>query len=147
MYLISLYTTYFSNTLQRNIYNPVAVLNEEELIYRLESQVIPVTTDDPICIMNSGNLIQLFPESGQNGKLFYFRRPVVPKFGYTTSGRSIVYNSTEYNATTAPNGSRQLEWREADITNIIIKALSYYGLSISNNDVIQFAENKNQQGN
>lgn len=147
MYLISLYTTYYSSGLARTIYNPVAVLNEEELIYRLESQVIPVTTDDPICIMNSGNLIQLFPETGQTGKLFYFRRPAVPKFGYTSSGRSITYNSAVYNSTTAPTGSIQLEWREADITNIIIKALSYYGLSISNNDVIQFAENKNQQGN
>jgi hypothetical protein len=139
MYLISLYTTLYSNTLGRNVYNPVTVLNEEELIYRLESQVVPVTTDDPICIMNSGNAIQLFPDTvAQTGKLFYFRRPAVPKFGYTTSGRTVTYNS---------GTSTQLEWGEADINNIIIKAMAYYGLSISNNDVITFAENKNQQGN
>lgn len=148
MYLISLYTTTYSNVLSRNIYNPVQVLNEEELIFRLNSQVIPVTTDDPICIMNSGNAIQLFPDSvSQVGKMFYFRRPKVPKFGYTQSGRVVTYNSTQYDPSTAPTGSQQLEWREADINNIIIKSLAYYGLSISNNDIIQFSENKNQQGN
>jgi hypothetical protein len=138
MYLISLYTTFYSNALAKNIYNAVQVLNEEELIPRLESQVIPVTIDDPICIMNSSNQIQLFPDNVvSTGKVFYFRRPNAPVYVYTPSGRTLIYSNT----------STQLEWREADINNIIVKALSYYGLSISSADVIQFAEGKNQQGN
>lgn len=141
MYLIALYTSQFVSQLNRNVINPVTVLNEEELVYRLESQVIPVTVDDPICIMNSSNKIQLFPDVPQSGKVFYFRRPAVPKFGYTvpTGGsRTITYSDSL---------STQLEWREADINNIIIKALGYYGLNMSAQDITQYSEIKNQQGN
>jgi hypothetical protein len=146
MYLISLYTTVYVSQLGRNIVNPVTVLNEEELVLRLNSQVIPVTTDDPICIMNANKKIQLFPDAPQSGKVFYFRRPAVPKFGYTQSGRTITYNSGAYNPSTNPTGSTQLEWAEQDVNNIIIKALSYYGLNISNPDTVNFAELKNTQG-
>jgi hypothetical protein len=144
MYLISLYTTFYSNSLAKNVYNAVQVLNEEELIPRLESQVIPVTIDDPICIMNSSNQIQLFPDNVvSTGKIYYFRRPAVPKFDYTVSGRTITYKA----AGASNSATQELEWREPDINNIIVKALSYYGLSISSADVVQFAEAKNQQGN
>jgi len=148
LYLLSLYTTTYSSALGRNIYNAVQVLNEEELIPRLESQVVPVSQDDPICIMNSANAVQLFPDNTvQIGKLFYLRRPAVPKFGYTPSGRTITYVSSAYNSSSNPTGSTQLEWRDSDITSIIIKSLSYFGLSTSSSDVITFAENKNQQNN
>lgn len=145
-YLISLYTTVYNSTLGRNIYNAVQVLNEQELIERLESQVIPVTSDDPIAIMNSQNRIQLFPESACTGGYFYFRRPAVPKFGYTVSGRVMTYNPTAYNSITQPTGSTQLEWKDNQILNIVSKALSYYGLNMSAQDVMQFGEIKNQQG-
>lgn len=146
MHLISLYTTTFNSTLSRNVYSAVQVLNEEELIYRIESQVIPLTSDDPVAIMNNQNKVQLFPESPSSGGVYYFRRPAVPKFGYTTSGRSITYNPTAYNASTQPTGSTQLEWRDFDIMNIISVALSYYGINLSSQEVTQFAEAKTQQG-
>lgn len=137
MYLISLQTTVYSNDLARNITYPVQVLNEEELSSRLESQVCPVSTTGPICIMNSSNKIQLFPETGQSGKLFYFRRPAVPVFGYTQSGRTITYNS---------GTSTQLEWRDSEINNVIAIALSYFGINMRAADLIQFAELKTNEG-
>lgn len=137
MYLLSLYTSMYVSQIGRNVTNPVTVLNEEELVLRLESQVIPVTTDDPICIMNSNNKIQLFPDVPQSGKVFYFRKPKAPKFNYTQSGRAITFN---------PTGSQDLEWRDSDVNMIIVKALSYYGLNISDPNTIQFAETKNVQG-
>jgi hypothetical protein len=145
MYLLSLQTTRYSNTLSRNVMSAVTVLNEEELIYRLESQVVPVTLDGPICIMNSSNQIQLFPDTAQAGKVYYFRRPAVPKFGYTQSGRVITYNATQYSSS-ALTGSQQLEWRESDLNNLITKALSYYGLNLNSPDVAQFAQLKIQEG-
>lgn len=137
MHLIALYTTQFVQALGRNVVNPVQVLNEEELIERLESQVIPVSYEDPICIMNAAKKIQLFPEQPQPGRVYYFKRPAVPLFAYTQSGRTITYNS---------GGSTQLEWNEADINNVIIKALSYYGLNLQSQEVVQFAQIKNQEG-
>jgi hypothetical protein len=137
MHLLSLYTTVFNSQLGRNVYSGVQVLSEEELIDRLESQVIPVSLEDPIAIMNSQNRIQLFPEQGQTGGVYYLRRPVAPVFAHTQSGRTVTYNQA---------GSTQLEWRDFDVNNIISIALSYYGLNLSAAEVIQFAEVKQQQG-
>lgn len=146
MHLLSLYTTVYASALNRNVYSSVQVLNEEELIERLESQVIPIGLDEAVAIMNSQNKVQLFPEVAQTGGVYYLRRPNVPKFGYTTSGRTITYNPTPYNPSTQPTGSTQLEWRDFDIMNIVSVALSYYGINMSNQEIQQFAEIKTQQG-
>lgn len=143
LHLLSLYTTVYNNQLWRNVYAGVQVLSEEELIERLESQVIPVSQEDPIAIMNSQNRIQLFPEQGQTGGVYYLRRPAVPKFAYTQNGRVITYVPPNPNN---PNSSVDLEWRDFDINNVISIALSYYGLNMSSAEVIQFAELKSQQG-
>lgn len=146
MHLLSMYTTVFNATLNRNVYSGVQVLNEEELIDRLESQVIPVSIDDPIAIMNASNQIQLFPEQAQSGGVYYIKRPDTPRFGYTQSGRTITYNPLPYDPSTQPTGSVQLSWRDMDINNIISIALSYYGLNLSSQEVMQFAELKTTQG-
>lgn len=146
MHLLSMYTTVYSNTLNRNIYSSVQVLNEEELIERLESQVVPVSIDEAVAIMNSQNKIQLFPEVPQTGGVYYLRRPAIPKFGYTISGRTVTYNPTAYDAITQPTGSTQLEWRDFDIMNIVSIALSYYGINMRDQEIQQFAEIKTQAG-
>jgi hypothetical protein len=137
MNVLSLYTTVYNATLARNVYTAVEILAEDELIERLESQVIPVSQSDPICIMNKLNRIQLFPEIPQSGGVYYLRRPVKPVFAYTQVGRVITYNS---------GSSVQLEWRQDDIMNIIVGALSYLGLNLSSGDVMQYAEMKNKEG-
>lgn len=137
MHLISAFTTVYNSTLGKNIFSSVQVLNEEELIERLNSQVIPVTSDDPICIMNSQNKIQLFPDVPQSGGVYYFRRPAVPKYNFTLSGRVETFTTS---------GSQDLEWKEYDVMNIINIALSYYGVNLNNSELLQFAELKQQQG-
>jgi hypothetical protein len=137
MHLLSLYTTVYSAPLSRNVYSGVQVMNEEELIERLESQVIPVTSDDPIAIMNKQNKIQMFPEQAATGAVFYLRRPAVPNFVASVSGRTVTYNQ---------GSSTQMEWRDIDIMNVIVIALSYYGLNLSSADVVQFAQAKEAQG-
>lgn len=137
MNLLSLYTTVYSNALARNVYTAVQILPEDELIMRLESQVIPVTTDDPIGIMNKENKIQLFPETAQSGGVYYLRRPVKPVFGYTQSGRTITYNS---------GTSTQLEWKTNDIMNIIVIALQYIGINLDADGVLQYADAKDKEG-
>ena len=137
LHLLSLYTTQYSNQLGRNVYSAVQVLNEEELIERLNSQVIPVSAEDPIAIMNKQNKIQLFPEVATNGGVYYLRRPVAPVFVYTQSGRTITYNQA---------GSTQLEWRDMDVNNVIAIALSYYGLNMSSGEVMQFDQAKQVEG-
>jgi hypothetical protein len=137
MNLLSLYTTVYNNTLARNVYSAVQVMPEDELIVRLESQVIPVNRDEPIAIMNRENKIQLFPETTHNGGVYYLRRPVAPFFAYTQSGRTVTYDS---------ENSVQLEWKPNDIMNIITIALQYIGINLSSADVVQYADAKEKQG-
>jgi hypothetical protein len=137
MHLINLYTTTFNSQLGRNVYSGVQMLSEEELVERLESQVIPVTSEDPVGIMLSQNRIQLYPATTATGQVNYFTRPVKPVFAYTQTGRTITYNQA---------GSTQMLWKDMDINNIISTALSYFGLNFSSQEVMQFAELKNAQG-
>ena len=146
MHLIALNTSLYNNNLGRNVISAVQVLNEEELIGRLESQVIPVTDSDPVCIMTNTNKILLFPSVEHSGTLYYFRRPTAPKFGYSQTGRTITYNPNDYNSSTQPTGSIQMEWRDYDIMNIISIALSYIGITSNSADLTRFAELKIQQG-
>jgi hypothetical protein len=136
MFLISLTTTQYNSTLGRNINYGVSVVNEEELQSRLESQVVPVALTGPIAVINSGKQIQLFPDTAQNGFVFYFRRPLAPIYNYTQSGRTITYN---------PTGSQDLEWGEQDINNILVKALSYAGVSMSSNDIVAYSSQKDKE--
>lgn len=146
MQLNAVYSSVYDNTLSRNVIYPIQVLTEEELIGRLESQVIPISYSDPVCIMNNNKQIQLFPDEPHSGKVYYWRRPKAPRFGYTVAGRFVSHDPTPYNASTNTDGSIDLEWIDTDINNIISKALSYYGLNLSSGDVQQFAEAKNAQG-
>jgi hypothetical protein len=113
------------------------MLSEEEIVERLESQVIPVSASDPVGLMLSGNRIQLYPSAPATGGVNYFTRPVKPVFAYTQVGRVVTYNQA---------GSTQMLWKDMDINNVISIALSYFGLNFSSQEVMQFAELKTAQG-
>ena len=137
MHLINVYTTVYNSTIGRNVYSGVQMLSEEEVVERLESQVIPVSADDPIGLMLSLNRIQLYPAAPATGGVNYFTRPIKPVFAYTQTGRVVTYNQL---------GSTQMLWKDMDINNIVSIALSYFGLNMSSQEVMQFAELKNAQG-
>lgn len=136
-YRIALYKTVYDNDLARNVYYAVDVINEEELIERLESQLRPVSLTAPIAISNKDNKFQLFPEQAQSGKLFYFRRPAIPEFAYTMNGRVVVFDS---------GSSTDLEWRDNDTFNVISIALEHFGIKLNAQDVAQFAMGKQEGG-
>lgn len=118
-------------------YYPVEMINEDERANRLNSQIDPVTITSPVGEQTAPRYFRLYPLSGYTGTVTYLRRPVKPVFGYTTvSGRIIVYN---------PNTSTQLEWKETDINKIILKSLEIAGVNLSEEELVQFAEQKTNQ--
>ncbi len=129
----------------RTIYAPVQLVNEDEIGNRLNSQIDPVTVTSPIGEQLSpekaGEVIQqyfrLYPLSGYTGTITFLRRPVKPNFVYTTiSERVIVYDDA---------ASTQLEWRETEMDSVLLKALSTLGINLTDNEIAQYAEVKNQQ--
>lgn len=126
----------FTDSSGRFNYVPIKMYNEDERAHRLMSQIDPVTSEFPIGEVISLRQFQLYPQIGYTGTVTYFRRPVKPVFGYTVQGgRVIVYD---------PTTSTQLEWAENWQNAVLMKALSSIGINIGEQDVLQYAELKNQ---
>lgn len=116
---------------------PVEIVSEEELVYRLNSQVVPVTVDDPIGIIKTTWDIQLYPAQPMAGIMMYLREPAAPVYAYSlVSGRVIVYDQ---------GASTQLEWSDKDIEAIILIALNGLGINLGEADILQWSEIKTQQ--
>lgn len=116
---------------------PVEIVNEEELINRLNSQVVPVTVFDPVGVIKENWGVQLYPDQPAAGVVMYLRKPVTPYYAYSlVSGRVIVYDQAN---------SVQLEWSDKDIETIILIALNGLGINLSEQDVMQWSEIKTQQ--
>jgi len=121
----------------RTIYHPIMLINEDERANRLNSQLDPVISTNPVGEQTAPRTFRLYPSSAYNGNVTYLRRPVKPVFDYTVvSGRVIVYN---------PSGSTQLEWRESELSTIMIKALASLGINLSDQEIGQFAELKSSE--
>lgn len=139
-YLIGGRVIYMEGTHTRN--KSLKVLSSDELAYRLDSQLRPVTAYKPVAVMAgkvSGiSLIQLYPKQTFAGEIDYLRRPAVPKYAYTQSGRAFTYDSAN---------SVQLEWGESELNEIIIRTLSFLGISIDDQLVTQYAEAKSKSVN
>ncbi len=107
------------------------MVNEDERADRLNSQINPVTITSPIGEMDVPRFINLYPTAGYTGTVTYFKRPVKPVYGYTViSGRVINYN---------PDTSVQLEWRDTEITQVILKSLRSIGINLPDEAINQFS--------
>jgi len=121
-------------TTTNNTINPIRFVTEDELPYYLTNQLRPVATSSP-CAINIANGFKLFPESAQSGKYSYMKRPATPVLAYTYVNRVFTYNS---------GSSTQLEFSDAYVNNIISRALSLIGVSLSEQEVQQFAQQQTQ---
>lgn len=135
--LLSLSITYdiSARSLTRDV--PLKTTNEDELADRLKSQTNPVTATTPVCEQTGLGEFQLYPKVQYRGEVKFLRLPVPPVYAYDTiSGRVQVYNAA---------GSTQLEWREIDIKKVLVRALSSLGINLQENDIVQYAELKQQK--
>lgn len=134
----------------RDTFYSVKMTNEDELADKLNSQINPPTYTAPVGQMFTTRLnsptfnqytqyqIQLYPSRDvYNGFINYMRKPIKPVYAYNVVGGRVI----EYD----PVNSIQLEWRDNDISTILLKALSSIGINMSDQEVSQFAELKNQQ--
>lgn len=120
----------------RTIYYPVPLVNEDVRATRLNSQISPVTITSPIGEQIAPKTFRLYPIGVYNGNVTYLTRPVPPVFAYNTiSGRIIVYNSA---------GSTQLQWRQSELSLIIIKALQILGINISSTEITGWTNTKSE---
>jgi hypothetical protein len=139
-YLIGGFVVYMDGAHTR--YKPLKVISADELPYRLDSQARAVTATKPVAVMAgkvSGiSTIQLYPKQTFAGEIDYLRRPKAPKYAYAQSGRAFTYDSAN---------SVQLEWGESELNELIMRALSFLGISIDDQLRTQYAEAKSKSVN
>ena len=82
-------------------------------------------------LVNNTGGFQIFPFAALSGQYDYLRRPATPVLAYTQTGRTITYDA---------GSSTQLEWTDIYINSIMFAALSYWGVDIDNDKLIQYAE-------
>jgi hypothetical protein len=116
---------------------PVELVTDDELANRVSSQVDPPSVLSPIVVRVDNDNWQLYPKVQQAGTMVYLAVPTAPVYNYTVmSGRVIVYDELT---------SIQLQWNDKDILSIILLALNGLGINLSEPDILQWSEMKNQQ--
>lgn len=119
----------------RIMYYPVEMVNEDERANRLNSQIDPVTVTSPIGEQIAPRFFKLYPNGvGYTGTVTFLRRPIKPVYAYTTiSGRVIVYDQAN---------SVQLEWRDSEVPEVMLKSLLIAGINLSAEDIQQISQLK-----
>lgn len=102
---------------------PVKFISEDELPHRLSSVLRGPTSDRPVAIISSSSSdssrrIQIFPQQGYAGTVYYLSRPQVPSWQGTISGRSVTYSEAT---------STQMLWNDAAIQRVIQRAIALLG--------------------
>jgi hypothetical protein len=133
------------------VVRPLIPVNEDELIKRLESQLVPVTLYDPIALYNVNRRMLLYPEVPQEGKLWYLRRPLKPKYHYEFLNDRIETHYAQGTFLDPPTNSipsltQDLEWDDTIVGSIIAKALKYLGVNMQSADLFQFGEHRDKSG-
>jgi hypothetical protein len=122
--------------------NKVQFVSEDELSDAVNSQLRPISGSNPIGIQEYDQTFKrtkfiIYPNITQYYILRYFRRPVTPVLSYTQVDRTITYD---------PLTSTQLEWEDVSYINkIIAKALTYMGINLSEDKIIQYGLMKDSE--
>lgn len=96
------------------------------------------TIEYPICKESESSYVFL-PASGiVSPKVSYLKSPTAAVWNYTIDSGRPTYN---------PTGSVNLEWDETQILNIIMRAISLMGISIKDQQVVNYAEQQRAIGN
>jgi hypothetical protein len=98
----------------------------------------------------NGGFIYVYPTSIQTGiTCTFIRKPQNPIWNFTASppNYQYVYNSTQFNALTNPNGSQDFELHPTEQTNLITKILLYSGVVIKDPQIVQIAAQQVQAEN
>ena len=128
------YTVTYNNLRGRQE-NKIVPVNEDEKVIALNSQLRPVSATNPIMVQGGGYFV-LYPQQPMAGEINYVATPVTPIYAYTQVGRVVTYD---------PNNSVQLQWRDAFVNKVISNALSYIGINLNEQQVMQFSELKERE--
>ncbi len=127
---------------------PCRRINEQRWASQVSSRVAPPTTDYPYFMVYYNSTtdlpeVKVAPESAKTFKLSYLslpqRRDV--KFTVAVSGRPVI---TAVGG--GVNDSQYLQWSQQNFNDLAMRVISFLGLNLKDNELIQFSERKQIQG-
>lgn len=115
----------------------VDVLRDSEVADVLTSSYLFPSLDRPYCVFYKDH-IQFYPTLIKKAILTYLRTPTIPKWGYTTNSlQRPVYD---------PSTSVEIESPAETHNDIAIRVLRYLGVSIRDNNLLQYAQAMKNEG-
>jgi hypothetical protein len=113
----------------------IDVVKENEVGFRLSSQVNPVSKRFPIMAIRNDSF-QVFPSDVNNLVLTYIKTPTTPEWKYTTvSGRPVYDSATSVN----------FELPKELTTDIIYRICQILGIRVKRQDLVQYGIAKEQE--
>ena len=132
--------------LSRVTTTPLKLVSNDKVAFKDNSQLMSVKNPDDFSYAfislttdNTDQGIQLHPKAVPpkgTATAYYLKRPAIPVFGYTQSGRTITY---------ASGSSTQLEWQDDEIEKIIQKAIQYIGMGLEDQTLFQAGQIKDNE--
>lgn len=113
----------------------IDVVKENEVGFRLNSQINPVSKRFPIMTMRNGTF-QVFPSDVNYLVLTYIKVPTTPVWGYTTTNGRPVYDSSS---------STNFELPKELTTDIIYRICQILGIRVKRQDLVQYGIAKEQE--
>lgn len=117
--------------------NTVKRVEFDRLASYLNSSIDNPTADFPIYVQIE-NTYKIYPSTINSVNLDYLKLPGEAVWAYTMSGNRPVYD---------PTNSIDLEWSTDEINNIVMKVLSMFGISVKDQQLVNYAEAQKAQGN
>lgn len=115
---------------------PIEIVTDLEMTYRLPSQLIPPTEEQPIGSFDVLGL-KVYPEDITMMRLNYLRIPAKPIRNYVPNGDQNTYN---------PTGSVDFEWPEPIHNDLVIMMCKYVGINLREQELVQLSLQRQQQG-
>lgn len=130
------YQDYSDSRVDADNPSPIKFIDSDKLNSRLKSKIVPPTYEYPIGVMYGTN-VRIYPNTVLGFNLTYYRTPKNPIWNYTVVGGQPVYN---------PTGSVDFEMPDSCHNEIIIKMLSYKGISLRENELYNYSVQKDNTG-
>lgn len=112
----------------------IEIVPEGEWVARKNDPVAVPSTTKPICAIR--DQIQVYPSTVTAIYLYYLRKPVQMVFGYTTDGNGVVTQDL--------GSSVDCDWPDDCHNDIVLRALPYLGVPLSDELLIRFKSIKLQ---
>lgn len=129
----------------------VEELTDSEAAARRSNSVVMPTLENPICVFQS-SYIQFYPENLQSVEFTYLRLPKTPFFDYNIANDEYVFlpQGQFHNGSNLPAGTPsrtvELEWPEETHIDYVNRILSYVGINLREEQLINFAAQAKSSG-